>query len=96
MKRRARRSGEWCLLVRKGERSSGRLSEWKRKNSFAVLEGVEEEREKAGGDEVRRADDSLPAGKVLVVGDSQVRHLDSAFRAKDRKRRMREVLESRG
>ncbi|MPC74341.1 hypothetical protein E2C01_068699 [Portunus trituberculatus] len=29
-------------------------------NSFAVLEGVEEKREKAGGNEVRMADDSCP------------------------------------
>ncbi|MPC62436.1 hypothetical protein E2C01_056521 [Portunus trituberculatus] len=40
-------------------------------NSLAVLEGVEEEREKAGGDEVRREDDSLSARKILVAGDSQ-------------------------
>ncbi|MPC27508.1 hypothetical protein E2C01_020681 [Portunus trituberculatus] len=41
----------------------------------AVSAGMEEEREKAGGNEVRveGADDfSLPAGKIMVVGDSQV------------------------
>ncbi|MPC41273.1 hypothetical protein E2C01_034861 [Portunus trituberculatus] len=58
-------------------------------NSFVVLEGVEEEGEKAGGDEMRRADDSLSAGKILIVGNSQVRHVDSAFCAKDKERRKR-------
>ncbi|MPC87590.1 hypothetical protein E2C01_082456 [Portunus trituberculatus] len=58
-------------------------------NSFAVLEGVEEEKEEVGSDEVRRAEGSLPAGKILVIGDSQVRHLDTAFCDKDRRRRTR-------
>ncbi|MPC71238.1 hypothetical protein E2C01_065510 [Portunus trituberculatus] len=65
-------------------------------NFFAVLEDVEEEREKAGGDEMRMADDSLPAGKIMVVGDSRVRHLDSAFCAEDRKRSTRVCLPGAG
>ncbi|MPC33110.1 hypothetical protein E2C01_026452 [Portunus trituberculatus] len=64
--------------------------------SFTVLEGVVEEIKKAGGHEVRRADDFQPAGKILVVGDSQVRHLDSMFCAKDRKRRTRVCLPAAG
>ncbi|MPD05026.1 hypothetical protein E2C01_100746 [Portunus trituberculatus] len=32
MRRRNRRSGEWCHRVQRGERSSGRHSEWKQKN----------------------------------------------------------------
>ncbi|MPC42456.1 hypothetical protein E2C01_036078 [Portunus trituberculatus] len=55
-------------------------------NSFAVLEGVEEEKEEAGSDEVRRVEGSLPAGKIILIGDSQVRHLDAAFYDKDRRR----------
>ncbi|MPC34504.1 hypothetical protein E2C01_027896 [Portunus trituberculatus] len=55
-------------------------------NSLAVLEGVEEEKEEAESDEVRRVEGSLPAGKILLIGDSQVRHLDTAFCDKDRRR----------
>ena len=44
-------------------------------NSFQVLSGLQED-----DTEVRKVDDtSLPEGKILVVGDSQVRHLDSRF-----------------
>ncbi|KAG0724585.1 hypothetical protein GWK47_040320 [Chionoecetes opilio] len=44
-------------------------------NPFQVLSGLQE-----GDTEVRKVDDtSLPEGKILVVGDSQVRHLDSRF-----------------
>ncbi|MPC58260.1 hypothetical protein E2C01_052257 [Portunus trituberculatus] len=70
-------------------------------NSFAVLEGLEE-KQKPGGDEVRRVEGSLSAsktlsaGKVLVIGDSQVRHLDTACCDKDRKRRTRLCLPSAG
>ncbi|MPC47998.1 hypothetical protein E2C01_041762 [Portunus trituberculatus] len=54
-------------------------------NSFAMLECVDEEREreKAGG-------------KIVVVSDSQMRHLDSGFCAKDRKRRTRVCLSNAG
>ncbi|KAG0693209.1 hypothetical protein GWK47_027587 [Chionoecetes opilio] len=44
-------------------------------NSFQVLSGLQEEDK-----EVRTVDDtSIPEGKILVVGDSQIRHLDSRF-----------------
>ena len=70
------------------------------RNPFSVLEGVaEEEPDVAGGDKERRdgADgDSLPQGRVMVFGDSQVRHLDSAFCARDRKRRERVCLPGAG
>ncbi|MPC45802.1 hypothetical protein E2C01_039507 [Portunus trituberculatus] len=72
------------------------------KNSFAVLEGVEEEKEKAEGDKVRRVEESPPtdkilsAGKILVIGDSQVRHLNMAFCDKDRERRTRLCLPGAG
>ncbi|MPC41217.1 hypothetical protein E2C01_034804 [Portunus trituberculatus] len=67
-------------------------------NSFIVLEGVEEERErdKAGDDEMKRSYDSLPADKILVVGDSHVRHLDSSFCAKYRKQRTKVCLPGAG
>ncbi|MPC68661.1 hypothetical protein E2C01_062865 [Portunus trituberculatus] len=58
-------------------------------NSFAVLKGVEEEKEEAGSDEVRRVEGFLPAGKIMLIGDSQVRHLDAVFCDKDRRRRRR-------
>ncbi|MPC49671.1 hypothetical protein E2C01_043481 [Portunus trituberculatus] len=61
-------------------------------NSFAVLEGVEEEKEETGSDEVSRVEGSLPAGKILLIGDSQVRHLDAAFCDKDSWRRTRVCL----
>ncbi|MPC66808.1 hypothetical protein E2C01_060961 [Portunus trituberculatus] len=61
-------------------------------NSFAVLEGVEEEKEEAGIDEVRRVEGSLPVSKILLIGDSQVRHLDAAFCDKDRRMRTRMCL----
>ncbi|KAG0714261.1 hypothetical protein GWK47_001629 [Chionoecetes opilio] len=48
-------------------------------NSFQVLSGLQEE-----DTEVRTVDDtSLPAAKILVVGDSQIRHLDSRFCDRD-------------
>ncbi|MPD01677.1 hypothetical protein E2C01_097215 [Portunus trituberculatus] len=65
-------------------------------NSFAVLEGVEEEKEEAGSDEVRRVEGSLPAGKLLLIVDSQVRHLDAAFYDKDKRRRTRVCLPGAG
>ncbi|KAG0722184.1 hypothetical protein GWK47_044995 [Chionoecetes opilio] len=49
------------------------------KNSFQVLSGLQKE-----DTEVRTVDDkSLPKGKILVVGDSQIRHLDSRFCDRD-------------
>ncbi|MPC78154.1 hypothetical protein E2C01_072636 [Portunus trituberculatus] len=97
MRRRGKRSDEWCLLVRRGKKFSKRLSEWKSFFFFfTVLEGVEEKRGKVGGDDVRRADDSLSAGKILVVGDSQVSHLDLGFCARARKWRSRECLHAAG
>ncbi|KAG0719125.1 hypothetical protein GWK47_051123 [Chionoecetes opilio] len=48
-------------------------------NSFQVLSGLQEE-----DTEVRTVDDtSLPEGKILVVGDSQIRHLGSRFCDRD-------------
>ncbi|KAG0712821.1 hypothetical protein GWK47_017587 [Chionoecetes opilio] len=48
-------------------------------NSFQVLSGMQEEEK-----EVRTVDDtSLPEGKILVVGDSQIRYLDSRFCDRD-------------
>ncbi|MPC39292.1 hypothetical protein E2C01_032823 [Portunus trituberculatus] len=50
-----------------------------------MLEEVEEEKEEAGSNEVRRVEESLPASKILLIGDSQVRHLDAEFCDKDRR-----------
>ncbi|MPC99736.1 hypothetical protein E2C01_095167 [Portunus trituberculatus] len=64
-------------------------------NSFAVLEGVE--KEEAGSDEVRRrVEGSLPTGKVLLIGDSQERHLDAPFCDKDGRRKRRVCLPGAG
>lgn len=58
------------------------------KNSFLALSGLKEVEEEVK--EVRKVDaNSLPRGNILVVGDSQVRYLDRAFCARDRKRRTR-------
>ncbi len=64
------------------------------KNPFNVLEeGKEKEVDRAGGGKKEGADAvTLPQGRVLVFGDSQVRHLDSVFCARDRKRRSRVCL----
>ncbi len=68
------------------------------KNPFNVLEeGKEKEVDTAGGGKKEGADAvTLPQGRVLVFGDSQVRHLDSAFCARDRKRRSRVCLPGAG
>ncbi len=68
------------------------------KNPFIVLEeGKEKEVDTAGGGKKEGADAvTLPQGRVLVFGDSQVRHLDSVFCARDRKRRSRLCLPGTG
>ena len=70
------------------------------RNAFSVLESATEEEVKVarGGKEGEdKADEgTLPAGKVFVYGDSQVRHLDSAFCARDRKNRSRVCLPGAG
>ncbi|MPC53700.1 hypothetical protein E2C01_047598 [Portunus trituberculatus] len=96
--------GEWRVVSsgakrRKVFRAPQRVET---KNSFAVLKGVEEKNEKAGSDEVRRVEGSLPAGKILsagktlVIGDSQVRHFNAAFSDKDRRRTTRVCLLAAG
>ncbi len=68
------------------------------KNPFNVLEEEKKkEMDRAGGGKKEGADAvSLPQGRVLVFGDSQVRHLDSAFYARDRRRRSRVNLPGAG
>ena len=68
-------------------------------NPFSVLEEVaEEERVEGEAQERREGADgpTLPQGKVIVLGDSQVRHLDSAFCARDRENRTRVCLPGAG
>ena len=69
-------------------------------NPFSVLEGVTEEEEQVASEERERKEGAdgrtLPQGRVLVLGDSQVRHLDSAFCARDRTRRSRVCLPGAG
>ena len=68
-------------------------------NPFSVLEDVEEEGRVEGEAQERRegADGrTLPQGKVIVLGDSQVRFLDGAFCARDRQRRSRVCLPGAG
>ncbi|MPC66073.1 hypothetical protein E2C01_060217 [Portunus trituberculatus] len=91
MRCRAKRNG-WQMVSAGAKRRKviGVSHHMEMMNSFAVLEGTEEEREKTVNEEVRTkgADDfSFPAGKMMVV--SQVKHFDSAFCSKDRKRRTR-------
>ncbi|KAG0713124.1 hypothetical protein GWK47_016881 [Chionoecetes opilio] len=50
-------------------------------NSFQVLSGLQEEYKEVKGQKVD--DTSLPEGKILVIGDSQIRHLDSRFCDRD-------------
>ena len=68
-------------------------------NPFSVVEEVGEEVQVVGADRERKegADaGTLPQGKVVVLGDSQVRHLDSAFCGRDRTRRTRVCLPGAG
>ena len=68
-------------------------------NPFSVLEEVaEEERVEGEAQERREGADgrTLPQGKVIVLGDSHVRHLDSAFCARDRENRTRVCLPGAG
>lgn len=64
-------------------------------NPFSVLQDeavvgeVQGRRERADGH-------SLPEGNVVVLGDSQVRHLEDEFCARDRKRRSRVCLPGAG
>ena len=58
------------------------------RNSFHALSELKEDEKEV--EEVRKVvADSLPRGNILIVGDSQVRYLDRAFCARDRKRRTR-------
>ena len=59
------------------------------RNSFQALSKLQEDKEVVQVQDRRADDTSLPKGKILVVGDSQVRFLDRAFCARDRKHRMR-------
>lgn len=74
-------------------------------NPFSMLEEVvvEEVAEKEGrvegeAQERREGADgcTLPQGKVIVLGDSQIRHLDSSFCARDREHRSRVCLPGTG
>ncbi|KAG0719249.1 hypothetical protein GWK47_007320 [Chionoecetes opilio] len=70
--------GEWKVIDHGGERQKEikvNNDHVVCTNSFQVISGLQEE-----DTEVRMVDDtSLPEDKTLVVGDSQVRHLDSRF-----------------
>ena len=85
------------MKVLKAPRLEGRHVETR--NPFSVLQGVTgEEVDAVGGDKRKEGADAvtLPQGRVFVLGDSQVRHLDSAFCARDRKRRSRVCLPGAG
>ena len=84
----------WTVAGKKGSRVSPRQpvrdQQVVSRNSFHVLSELEEGEEEVkvvGGGEVDGK--SQPGGNILVVGDSQVRYLDRAFCAKDRKHRTR-------
>ncbi|KAG0726494.1 hypothetical protein GWK47_004321 [Chionoecetes opilio] len=72
------RNGEWQVVEHGGTRPKEKKVNNDHvvcTNAFQVLSGLQEE-----DTEVRTVDDtSSPEGKILVVGDSQVRHLDSRF-----------------
>ena len=61
-------------------------------NAFSVLEEEGEAEERREGVDGR----TLPQGNVIVFGDSQIRHLDSAFCSRDSKRRSRVCLPGAG
>lgn len=65
-------------------------------NPFSVLEEVGEEEGHVAGEDKERKEGAdgrtLPQGRVLVLGNSQVRPLDSAFCVRDRTRRSRMCL----
>ena len=91
---------EWAVVCRGAKRRkvlTAPRQEVETKNPFSVLEGeAEEEVDVAGGEEGRPDAPTLVGGNVLVLGDSQVRHLDSAFCAKDRRKRFRVCLPGAG
>ncbi|KAG0724184.1 hypothetical protein GWK47_041151 [Chionoecetes opilio] len=72
------KNGEWQVVEHGGTRPKEKKINNDHvvcTNAFQVLSGLQEE-----DTEVRTVDDtSSPEGKILVVGDSQVRHLDSRF-----------------
>ena len=92
---------QWCVVGGAGGRR--RVLKARRRlevpsvvttNPFSVLEGTEEsearERRK-GADEP-----TLPQGNVIVLGDSQVRHLANSFCARDKARRTTVCLPGAG
>ena len=67
---------------RKGKAASPVLSVTETRNSFSVLE------DQCSGDSEKTDEITLSSGKVVVVGDSQVRGLGRMFCARDVRRRM--------
>ena len=82
----------WCVVAGRGRRRPGRREVTsfvntvpETRNSFSALE------DQCSGDSndgVQADESTLPAGKCVVVGDSQVRGLGRLFCARDAERRM--------
>ena len=99
---------QWSVVGGAGGRRRRRVLKARRRlqepgvvtaNAFSVLEEAEEEGRVQGEAQERREGvdgRTLPQGKVLVLGDSQVRHLESCFVARDREVRSRVCLPGAG
>ena len=80
-----RDDNEWTIVTRskrKGKTASPEPVVTETRNSFSGLE------DQCSGDSKKTDETTLSSGKVVVVGDSQVRGLGKVFGARDARRRM--------
>lgn len=93
---------QWCVVGGAGGRRRRVLKARRRleapgvktTNPFSMLEGTEESE---AGERRKGADEpTLPQGNVIVLGDSQVRHLATSFCARDKERRTTVCLPGAG